>query len=201
VVIDPVTAYLDQIDSHKNAEVRGVLAPLRSLAEKYDLAVLLVTHLNKDASVRALAAVSGPLAFLAAARAVYLVTEDPQAKARRLILPLKSNLSLAPSGLAYTVESATVTSEAGPIDTALLVWDDSGTEFSAQEVLAAIHKGRPLVDNEKQVIGLLASEARPLQPQEIAQKLGWTPQKTRQVLHRMKEQKMIRKSADGYGLK
>ena len=32
MVFDPITAYLDQIDSHKNAEVRGVLAPLAELA-------------------------------------------------------------------------------------------------------------------------------------------------------------------------
>jgi hypothetical protein len=31
-VIGPITAYLGGVDSHKNAEVRAVLAPLRELA-------------------------------------------------------------------------------------------------------------------------------------------------------------------------
>ena len=33
-VIDPVTAYLGRTDSHKNAEVRGLLKPLGTLASK-----------------------------------------------------------------------------------------------------------------------------------------------------------------------
>ena len=30
VVVDPVTAYLGKTDSHKNADIRGLLAPLSS---------------------------------------------------------------------------------------------------------------------------------------------------------------------------
>jgi RecA-family ATPase len=77
VVIDPVSAYLDQIDSHKNAEVRRVLAALQDLAEKHNLAILLITHLIKEAGARALAAISGSGAFGAAARLAHLVVEDP----------------------------------------------------------------------------------------------------------------------------
>jgi len=31
-VIDPVSAYLGRVDSHRNAELRGLLAPLAALA-------------------------------------------------------------------------------------------------------------------------------------------------------------------------
>ena len=34
IIIDPVTAYLFGIDDHRNAELRGVLSPLKRLAER-----------------------------------------------------------------------------------------------------------------------------------------------------------------------
>jgi hypothetical protein len=35
IVVDPITVYLGRIDSHINAEVRGLLMPLTQLAELY----------------------------------------------------------------------------------------------------------------------------------------------------------------------
>ena len=34
VVVDPITAYLGNTDSHKNADIRGLLAPLSYLADQ-----------------------------------------------------------------------------------------------------------------------------------------------------------------------
>jgi putative DNA primase/helicase len=68
VIIDPLSAYLGgRIDSHKDAEVRSVLRPLVELAEKCGVAVIGVTHLNKNASGKAVYRAMGSLAFLAAA--------------------------------------------------------------------------------------------------------------------------------------
>src|SRR6185369_2936495 len=43
LVIDPITAYLGDTDSHNNAEVRGLLAPLSELAARHKIAVVAVT--------------------------------------------------------------------------------------------------------------------------------------------------------------
>ena len=40
VVVDPVSAYLGKADSYKDAEVRGVLAPLAAAAERIGAAVV-----------------------------------------------------------------------------------------------------------------------------------------------------------------
>ena len=48
VIVDPIDAYLGRTDSHKNAEVRRVLAPLAKLAADHDVAFLGVTHLSKS---------------------------------------------------------------------------------------------------------------------------------------------------------
>jgi hypothetical protein len=51
VIIDPVSSYLGgKTDSHKNAEVRGVLEPITELAARKRAAILSVTHFNKSSS-------------------------------------------------------------------------------------------------------------------------------------------------------
>ena len=92
VILDPITAYLDQVDSHKNAEVRGVLAPLAELAERHNIAIIGVNHLNKG-SGPALHRSMGSVAFVAAVRAAWLVARDKDDADRRLLLPLKNNLA------------------------------------------------------------------------------------------------------------
>jgi putative DNA primase/helicase len=47
VVIDPISSYLGKTDSHKNANVRGVLEPLAEMAERTRVAVYSVTHFSK----------------------------------------------------------------------------------------------------------------------------------------------------------
>jgi hypothetical protein len=47
VVIDPISAYCRKADSHKNADIRGLLGPLAELAQRAHVAVFAVTHLNK----------------------------------------------------------------------------------------------------------------------------------------------------------
>jgi len=76
VVIDPITAYLAGTDSHKNADVRSLLAPLAELAARHRVAVVAVSHLNKHVGGSALYRAQGSLAFTAAARAVWLVAKD-----------------------------------------------------------------------------------------------------------------------------
>jgi hypothetical protein len=106
LIIDPISAYLGETDSHKNSEVRGVLAPLAKLAENHKVAVIAVSHLNKKTSGVAVYRVMGSLAFTAAARAVWLVTPDKndEQNRRRLLTPCKTNLSKDPTGLAFTIE-------------------------------------------------------------------------------------------------
>lgn len=70
VVLDPITAYLSSVDTHVNADVRALLAPLGELAARYSVAIVCVSHLNKGGANRGTAAealmrVSGSLAFVA----------------------------------------------------------------------------------------------------------------------------------------
>ena len=81
-----------------------------------------VTHLNKGAASKALYRATGSLAFVAAARAVWLIAKAPDNAARRLMLPVKMNLCAEPTGMAYAIQDAMVCWEADPVE---LTGDDA----------------------------------------------------------------------------
>jgi len=130
VVIDPVTAYLGGVDSHKNADIRGLLAPLGALAERHRVAVVAVTHLNKSGGGPAIYRAMGSLAFAAAARAAWTVAKDKDDPKRRLMLPIKNNIAPDGGGLAYRIEPR------GANDHPVVVWEPDAVSVSADDALA-----------------------------------------------------------------
>ncbi|MDF1870600.1 MAG: AAA family ATPase [Phycisphaerales bacterium] len=109
IVIDPISAYMGKTDSHNNADVRAVLAQLARLAQWTGAAVVCVTHLNKDAGgKRAIYRAMGSLAFTAAARAVHLVTKHPDDASKRVVAPVKNNLSEEVKPRVYRLEDGRV---------------------------------------------------------------------------------------------
>lgn len=115
VVIDPISAYMGKVDSHNNSEVRGVLGPLKELAERNRVAVLCVSHLNKSSTQSALYRVTGSLGFVAAARSAWLVSKDKEDESRRLFLSVKNNLAAEPPGLAFKIVDGRVEWEPEPV--------------------------------------------------------------------------------------
>lgn len=140
VVIDPITAYLGDADSHKNAEIRALLAPLAAFATKYDTAVVCVTHLNKGGSSQALLRVTGSLAFVAAARVAFIVAKDQEMPERRLFVPVKNNIGNDQTGFAFSIQEYRL---ATGIETCRIVWESTEVSIPADQAL----EGQP--DNEQ----------------------------------------------------
>lgn len=130
VVVDPISAYLAGTDSHKNSDVRELLAPLAALAVKHGVAVVGVSHLNKSAGP-AMYRTTGSLAFVAAARAVYAVARDKENAARRLIALVKANLAPDASGLAYTIQTVDTPIGSQPV----VAWETEPATITADDVL------------------------------------------------------------------
>lgn len=126
-VIDPVTAYLGGTDSHKNAEIRGLLAPLGELAERHGVAV---THLNKSGGGPAIYRAMGSLAFAAAARAAWAVSKDKDDPARRLFIPIKNNIAPDTGGLGYRIEPG------GANGCPTVCWEPDPVHIAADDALA-----------------------------------------------------------------
>jgi hypothetical protein len=132
LIIDPIGSVLGgDTDSHRDNEVRGRLAPVAKLAEKYGVAVLIVAHRRKSAGTHADDLALGSRAFTGIARAVWHLSRDPENKDRRLFLPGKNNLAREGSGLAFTIEG----------DPAHLVWEPGPVMLNADEGLAAENEG------------------------------------------------------------
>lgn len=102
LIIDPISAYMGSVDSHNNTEVRRVLGRLSTLAVRTGVAIVCVSHLNKDSGTgkKAVYRTMGSLAFTAAARTVQLVTkyettpgeDNEQSKHKRIVSMVKNNL-------------------------------------------------------------------------------------------------------------
>lgn len=106
ISVDPLNAYLGRTDSHRDASMRGVLMPLAAMAERTDVAVVAVIHLNKatkETARKAIYRTTGSIALPAAARMAFIVAEHPEDPARRVLVHQKNNLAPAPPTLGFRI--------------------------------------------------------------------------------------------------
>ncbi|MEY9525606.1 hypothetical protein ABIF70_006747 [Bradyrhizobium japonicum] len=134
VTVDPITAYLGGTDTHRTSDVRAALGPLQVLAAQYGVAIVAVSHLNKaGGGGKSVNAVTGSGAFVAAARASFLVVKDEADEDRRLLIESKNNLGRAP-GLSFRIQQCMLSSGIA----APFVEFDAGTiNTTADEALGA----------------------------------------------------------------
>ncbi|MGD2109736.1 MAG: AAA family ATPase [Phycisphaerae bacterium] len=185
VVIDPVSAYLGDRDSHSNADIRGLLAPLSDLAARRRCAVVAVTHMNKSGASRALYRAMGSLAFTAAARIAWLVAKDNDNPARRLLLPIKSNLIEDPSGIAFEIADGRV------------CWFPERIDLDADSVLAVSTEDRTeCAEAADWLTELLAVGPMPVNEIQQAAKADCHAWRT---VERAKKLLKIRSSREGFG--
>jgi len=101
--IDPVSEYLGGTDSHKNAEMRALLAPLSRMADAHNIAIVNVSHFSKSVGGPAIYRAMGSLAFTAQARIAWAFVQDHEDENRILFLPLKNNLHRRIPGMAFQI--------------------------------------------------------------------------------------------------
>jgi len=104
MIIDPLQAYLGaKVDMHRANEVRPIMADLAALADKYRCAVLGIRHLTKAPKTHAIYRGQGNIDIAAAARSILLVGQNPQDESLRVLVHLKSNLSVKGCSLSFEI--------------------------------------------------------------------------------------------------
>lgn len=108
MVIDPAGSYIGgDTDAGQDNKVRAVLRPLLKLADRLQIAVILVTHSRKMGAANANDLILGSRAFSGAARCIWHIGKAPDASVpeRVLFLPGKISNAKTPPGLAYRIVS------------------------------------------------------------------------------------------------
>jgi AAA domain len=141
IVIDPVSAFMNELGGTSGSQGRRLVYSLAECVHGRSIAMVLVTHLRSGKG-KALHLPSGNDALVRAARSAWLLTNDPADTDRRLLLSIKNNLGPPPSGLAFTFEPV------GDGEFARLGWDEEPVPLSADEFLRETLNSPPPRDHK-----------------------------------------------------
>ncbi|WP_287281330.1 hypothetical protein [Mesorhizobium sp.] len=186
MIVDPISAYLGnkgRVDSNSNTHIRGVLEPLKRLAEAHRVAVVCVTHLIKAGGREAIGSVNGSVAFVAAARTVLIVSKEIEEVAdedgkttkaetgRRFVAVAQNNIG--PDGADQTMVYEVATRDVGHgIFAPFVDWDEKISK-SADEAIGYREGARPgpKPSKKERAIALLRRTLRsgPLEKTELVQ--------------------------------
>lgn len=131
LILDPLMSRLDDdLDTHRDGEVRKALEPLVAIADRTRMAVLGLIHHNKSGSSDPLQLVMASKAFTAVARSVHTVMPDPDDDTgqRRLFGTPKNNLGRTDLPMfSFTITGHPIPTEEGTAWTGKLEWGDEQT--------------------------------------------------------------------------
>jgi putative DNA primase/helicase len=143
IIIDPVSSYLGvgKINNSSTTDVRGVLAPLTKLAEEKLTAIIGIMHFNKKADVtNAMLRIADSLAYVAAARHVYVVVDDAENEKARLFVKAKNNLAPDKHALRFMVGTEKVGFDQ-ELETEIwaprVLWDNEHVNVTATQAMEA----------------------------------------------------------------
>jgi putative DNA primase/helicase len=151
LIIDPVSNYLGDVNMISEQAVRSVLIPLKNLAAKYGIAVIIVMHLNKKSDQDAISRVGGAMAFIGVSRSSWMFTRDIDEEGKPTdkfsMSRLKNNLVAASNGgMSYEIKTREVSFDDGGLPEFIPYVEWGGViQKSADEALGARHDnpGRP----------------------------------------------------------
>lgn len=104
LVIDPVTSYLPgrklrKVDMNDTGQLRSILEPWFKIAQEFNIALICVTHFNKDATRSMLHRVTGSAVFAQTCRSLCAMVERPDdGEFQKAMVQVKTNLPEHPGG-------------------------------------------------------------------------------------------------------
>ena len=169
VVLDPIQGYIGaSVDMHRANEIRPLMYSIAKLAEKYNCAILLIGHMNKNSGEKSSYRGLGSIDFQAAARSVLVVGRIKDDPTLRIVCPAKSSLAPEGGAVAFRLDPEQGFQWAGPYD------------ISVDELLSGSSRGHKLREAQSFLKEVLADG--PLPQTEIetaAQQAGIRPKTLR----------------------
>jgi len=195
VIIDPVAAFMSGVDTHRDSDVRQILTPLQQLAEKYNVAILLIAHCNKAKGVKASSRVSGSAGFINAVRSAFLAAPDPNGDGN-ILAHVKSNLSKIQSTLNYQSVETYVSSNGKQFKTSKVEWLGE-SDTTADEAIAAADQVATPCDEAVEFLQLILKDGEPRNVKDILKSanLKGISQAT---MYRAADKLKLEKQRDGY---
>ena len=110
VFFDPIQSYLGaEADMNKANTVRPILDKLIDLAQRYNVAIVLVAHMNKDSKAFALDKILGSSDFRNSARSILICGTDPYAEDypnSRVIVQAKNSAGPLGDGITFHIDDS-----------------------------------------------------------------------------------------------
>ncbi len=198
LIIDPINAFLGNVNSHNDAEVRTVLSPLAKVAAEHKVAVICIMHHNKAQNVAVADKIMGSVAFNAAARQVWHIVEDPDDSDKRLLVSGKHNLTKASSGLRFKLES--VGEGEGNFPSARVIFDREPVLKTAQDILSEeVKQGQKTTKTERAIEFLLRILKENARDKHDVERMAEEESISTSTLRRAKEQLGVVSRQEGIG--
>lgn len=153
IVIDPIQAYMGDGDSNSMVQVRNALSPLKRIAEKYNVSIVLVQHLKKENETKAIYKGAGSIDFVGFARSMMMVIKNTE-NDERLFLHSTSNVTKEGHCLSYKITNDGLEwlEDKGEVNVNEVANQDNNTKFENAKnfILGCIASKKEIPANELQ---------------------------------------------------
>ncbi len=153
IVIDPIQAYMGDGDSNSMVQVRNALSPLKRIAEKYNVSIVLVQHLKKGNETKAIYKGAGSIDFVGFARSMMMVIKNTE-NDERLFLHSTSNVTKEGHCLSYKITNDGLEwlEDKGEVNVNEVANQDNNTKFENAKnfILGCIASKKEISANELQ---------------------------------------------------
>lgn len=162
VVLDPIQGFLGaDVDMHRANEIRPVMKRVAVLAEKYQCAIILIGHMNKNSNGKSSYRGLGSIDFQAAARSVLIVGRVKEEPETRVVCHVKSSLAPEGKSIAFRLDKDNGFEWVGEYD------------ISADELLSGDSRGQKSRQAKAFLLNILSAGKIPQKKiEEEAQKHG-----------------------------
>jgi hypothetical protein len=187
LIIDPLESFIGAIDAYKNVEVRQALRGIISLAGIEQFAAVAIQHLTKKTGADAIHRIGGSVAFVAAARTVWMFAKDPDNPNGCLFLHSKSNIGRKMPGFHYSI----ITAKNG---TGVVAWGKPA-DHDPDDVLNAPPMPKQAPEQEKILEVIRNAYPEAVKVQQITDITGKSKQSTTNILNKLERQGEIKRSS------